>query len=123
MVCHKASYLKVQKIHHKTLQVIYQPDASYDDLLQLSNSVHLYQQHLRFLLTKTYKNMFMWSYCKYREVLYNLRGSPVLFISPARSTIYGTNSAHFRGSLIWNKLPDLVKSSTSYLNLKILSRK
>ena len=36
--CHKTTYLGMQKIHHKTLKVIYQSDASYDDLLQLSNS-------------------------------------------------------------------------------------
>ena len=46
MFCHKTTYLKMQKIHHKTLKVIYQSDASYDDLLQLSNSVSLHQRHL-----------------------------------------------------------------------------
>ena len=39
-----------------TLKVIYQSDASYGDLLQLSNSVSLHQQHLPFLLTEIYKN-------------------------------------------------------------------
>ena len=56
MFCHKATYLKMQKIHHKSLKVIYQCDTSYDDLLQLSNNVSLYQQHLRFLLTEIYKS-------------------------------------------------------------------
>ena len=52
MLCHKATYLKMQKILHKSLKVIYQSDASNDDLLQLSNSVSLHQRHLRFLLRK-----------------------------------------------------------------------
>ena len=56
MFCHKATYLKMQEIHHKSLKVIYQSDASYDDLLQLSNSVSLHQRHLRFLLTEIYKS-------------------------------------------------------------------
>ena len=55
----------------------------------------------------------MWSYFKYREVPNNLRRGPVLFSPPARSTIDGTNSVHFRGSLNWNKLPNLIKSSRS----------
>ena len=124
MFCHKATYLKMQKIHHKSLKVIYQSDASYDDLLQLSNSVSLHQRHLRFLLTEIYKStgtlnpQFMWSYFKYRKVPYNLRRGPVLFIPPARSTIYGTNSAHFLGSLIWNRLPNLVKSTRSISEFK-----
>ena len=48
----------MQKIDHKTLNVIYQSGTSYDDLLQLSNSVSmsLHQQHLRFLLTEIYKS-------------------------------------------------------------------
>ena len=37
----------------------------------------------------------------------------MLFIPPARSTICSTNSVHFRGSLILNKLPKLVTSNSS----------
>ena len=50
-----------------TLKVIYKSEASYDDLLQLSNSVSLLQWHLQFLLTEIYKStstlspQFMWS--------------------------------------------------------------
>ena len=90
----------MQKIHRKTLKVIYQSDFSYDDLLQLSNSLSLQQRHLRFLLTKTYKSTgtlnpeFIWSYFKYKEVPYNLRQGPVLFIPSTRFIIYGTISVH-----------------------------
>ena len=56
MFYHKTTYLKMQKIHHKTLKAIYQSDASYDDLLQSSKSVFLHQQRLRFLLTEIYKS-------------------------------------------------------------------
>ena len=99
MFYHKATYLKMQKIHHKSLKVIYQSDAYYHDLLQLSNSVSLHQRHLQFLLTEIYEStgslnpQFMWSYFRYRKVPYNLRRGPVLLIPPARSTIYGTNCA------------------------------
>ena len=129
MLCHKAPYLKMQKIHHKSLKVIYQSDFSYDDILQLSNSLSLHQRHLGFLLTEickstgTLNSQFMWSYFKYRKVPYNLRRDPLLFIPPARSTIYGTNSAHFLGSLIWNRLPNLVKSSRSISEFKNVIKK
>ena len=98
--------------------------ASYDDLPQLSNSVSLHQRHLWFLLTEIHKTtntlnpLFMWSYFKYREVPYNLRQGPVLFIPPAKSTIYGTNSVHFLASLSWKKLPNLVKSKRSISEVK-----
>ena len=78
----------MQKIHYKTLKVIYQSDASYDDLLQLSNSVSLHQRRSQFLLTEIYKSagtlnpQFMWSYFKYRKVPYNLRRGHVLSFHP-----------------------------------------
>ena len=60
----------------------------------------------------------MWSYFKHREVPHNLKRGPILFIPPARSTTYGTNSVHFLGSLYWNKLPNLVKSCRSISEFK-----
>ena len=89
----------------------------------------LHQRHLRFLLTEIYKStgplnpQFMWPYLKYREVPYNLRWGPVLFIPPARSTTYGINYVHFLGSLIWNKLPNLIKSGRSISELNIVIKK
>ena len=127
MFCHETTFLKMQKIH-KSLKVIYQSDASYD-LLQLSNSVSLHQRLLQFLLTEIYEStgtlnlQFMWSYFKYRKVPYDLRQGPVLFIPPTRSTIYGTNSAHFLGPLTWNRLSNLVKSSRSISEFKNIIKK
>ena len=43
-------------MYGKALKAIYQSGASYDELLQLSNSVSLHQGHLQFLLTKIYKS-------------------------------------------------------------------
>ena len=87
MFCHKITYLKMQKIYHKTLKNIYRSDTSYNHLLQLSNSVS--HPHLRFFM-EIYKNtgslnpQFIWSYFKYREVPYNLKQVPVLFILPEK---------------------------------------
>ena len=65
----------------------------------------------------------MWSYFKYREVPYNLKQVPVLFILPKRSKIYGTNYAHFCGSFIWTRLLNLVKSSKSISEFKNIFKK
>ena len=129
MFCHKTTHLKMQKNHHKTLKVIYQSDVSYDDLLQLSNSVSLHGRHLRFLLAEIYKSngilnpQFMWSYFKYREVPYKLRRGPVLFIPAARCTIYGNNTVNFLGSLIRNRLPNFAKSSSSIFEFQNVIKK
>ena len=43
MLCRKRLYLKMQKIHHKTLKVIYQSDKTYDELLELIETVSIQQ--------------------------------------------------------------------------------
>ena len=79
------------------------------------------QWHLRLLSTEI--SPLMWLYFKYREIPYDLRRDPALFTPPARSSIYSTNSVHFRGSLILNKLPNLIKSSRSISEFKNMIKK
>ena len=60
--------LKIEKIHHRTLKVIYQSEESYENLLLESSSVSIHQRHLRFLVTQIYDSTtqinpkFMWPY-------------------------------------------------------------
>ena len=60
----------------------------------------------------------MCSFFTHKEIPYNLRRGYVLPLPPARSTYYGTNSVHFRGSLIWDNLPGYIKSSRSVCEFK-----
>ena len=53
MFCIKTLYHKIEKIHHRTLKVIYQSEGSYENLLLESSSVSVHQRHLRFLITET----------------------------------------------------------------------
>ena len=57
--CRKTLYLKIEKIHHKTLRIIHQSNASYCDLLELNGSTSFHQRHLQFLLTEICKNTVM----------------------------------------------------------------
>ena len=41
MFCRKGVYLKIQKIHHKTLKVIYQSNNTYEELLELNETVNI----------------------------------------------------------------------------------
>ena len=54
MFCRKTLYSKIEKIHHKTLKVIYESNDTYDNLLLLSNTVSVQQRHLRFLMAEYY---------------------------------------------------------------------
>ena len=59
MFCRKGLYLKMQKIHHKTLKVIYQSNKTYEELLELSETASIHQQHLGFLVAELYKKYFL----------------------------------------------------------------
>ena len=57
MFCKKTYYLKIEKIHYKTLKVIYNCNDSYEELLNRSRSLSIHQRHLHFLLTEIYKSI------------------------------------------------------------------
>ena len=122
--CRKTLYSKIEKIHHKTLKVIYESNDTYDNLLLQGNTVSVHQRHLRFLVAEIYKSIsqlnpgFIWSYFTHKDMPYNLRKGPFLGLPKAHSFYYGTNAVHFRGSLIWNNLPAVVKSSDSLFEFK-----
>ena len=114
----------MQKVHHKTLRVVYQSDESYEILLNLDNSIFLHQRHLRILVAVIFKSLpktnpkFMWSYFSSKNLSYNLRKGPSLSLSSAKSTVCGTNSVHFKGTLIGIAFPILLNPVPHYLNLK-----
>ena len=106
LFCRKTFYSKIEKIHHRTLKVIYGIDDSYNNLLLRSNSVSIPQKHLRFLVTEIFKSIsqinpeFMWSFFKRKRLPHNLRKGPILNLPRLQSTYYGTNAVHFRGTLV-----------------------
>ena len=124
MFCRKTLYSETEKIHHKTLKVIYESSDTYDNLLLQSNTVSVHQRHLRFLMTEIYKSIsqlnpeFKWSYFTHKDMPYTLRKGPFLGLPKTHTFYYGTNAVHFRGSLIWNNLPAVVKSSDSLFEFK-----
>ena len=92
---------------------------------KLSRNVHKchalrrIRKYLHLEKSRVYLNSkFMCSFFTHKEIPYNLRKGQVLSLPPARSTYYGTNSVHFRGSLIWNNLPSYIKSSRSVCEFK-----
>ena len=52
MFCQKNIYFKMQKIHQKTLRVIYHSDEPYEILLDSHKNVSLHQRHLRILVNE-----------------------------------------------------------------------
>ena len=123
-VLQKKQYLKIQKIHHKALKVVYNSNKNYDELLRNNNEVSIHQSHLRALICEVFKSLnnlnpeFMWSYFVFKNITYNIRKGPLLRLPAAASTSYGINSVLFRACLFWNSLPQSTKYSESIVELK-----
>ena len=57
---------------------------------------------------------FMWELLPSRDLSYQLRtGSTKLIIPPIKTKSYGINSFIFRGSILWNSIPNSIKNSSS----------
>ena len=56
----------------------------------------------------------MWDFLIEKEAPYNLRTTNLLKLSPTRTIAHGMNSLAFRGSIIWNTLPDNLKNAISW---------
>ena len=80
-VLQKSVVFEIQKIYQKKLEVIYQSNKTYEELLELSETLSIHQRHLRFLVTEIYKSTsylnpkFMSSFFTHKEIPYNLRKS------------------------------------------------
>ena len=105
-----------ERLYLKMQNLIYQSNKTYEELLELNETVSIHQRHLLFLVTEVYESTsflnlkFMCSFFTHKEIPYNLRKGQVLSLPPARSTYYGTILVHFRRSQIWNNLPGYIKS-------------
>ena len=124
MFCRKKQYLKIQKIHHKALKVVYNSNKNYDELVRDNNEPSIHQRHLCALICEVFKSLnnlnpeFMWSYFVFKNITYSIRNGPLLRLPAAKSTSYDVNAVLLRACLLWNSLPQSVKFSESILGLK-----
>ena len=124
MFCRKQDYLEVEKIHYKALNIVYNSNECYEELLIQNNEVSIHQKQLRTLTTEIHKSLtdvnpdFMKNYFSIKEIPYSLINGSALKIPSARSTYYGINSIHFRACVLWNKLPNSLKESQSLPEFK-----
>ena len=109
---------KICKIHHRTLQVVYDDfNKSYDELLELNNELAIHQRHLRYLVIEVFKSImhlnqqFMRSYFEEKTMSYDLRDGSKLVLPKTKSSHFSINSLRFRGNLLWNNLPMSIKTT------------
>ena len=99
-------------------------NSTYEELLASHNGISIHKKHLKHVAIEVYKSLanlnpeFMLPFFKNKSIPYNLRNGDICILPPAQSSHYGINSVQFRGSLLWNNLPILVKKSVSVKEFK-----
>ena len=120
MFCFKESNNKINNIQERTLKILHgKNDLTFDELLTKYKLVKNHVKNLRSLMIEIYKAQkkispkFMWDLISHKDTLHDLRSSNLIVIPPINSKTHGSRSFTFRGSVLWNTLPDKVKNTSS----------
>ena len=112
-------------VHKRALRILHNDyNSSFEELLERSKEIPIHVKNLQFLLIEVYKSlncqnpMFMWDMFKRRETTYDLRVKDLLQLPSTNTTSYGINSILFRGSILWNSIPDVVKNNQNIASFK-----
>ena len=94
MFFRRTDYTKIEKIHFKAIKIVIKSDASYEELLLLSNKAQIHQR-----LTETYlqkhllltETLIKTRLSCHRILDLNMQNEPILSLSSPCSACYGTN--------------------------------
>ena len=122
----KSSSKAINDIHKRALRIVYgTSNGTLHDLLKTNNLVRIHELHLRQLLCEIFKIMNMLNppvtrdLFKVKDVTYTLRINNLVIVPKVKTTSFGTNTFRFRGSLLWNSLPDNLKLAESVNQFKV----
>ena len=125
MFCGKTANEEINRIHKRALRRLYNDfNSNFEELLARSGEKTVHLQNLEKLLLEVFKSLhqinpaFMWELFERKEVNYNLRNKDLLRIPKFQTITYGANSISYRGSYLWNSMPDVVKSCERVLSFK-----
>ena len=120
LFCGKTANENMDRVHKRALRVLLDDhESTFDVLLAKNNETTIHIQSLRVLVIEIYKTLnctnpsFVQEYFVRKDTKYDLRTKDLLQIPAAKSIIFGIDSITFQGSLLWNSMPDLIKSASS----------
>ena len=125
MFCGETANEEINRIHKRALRRLYNDfNSNFEEVLARSGEKTVHLQNLEKLLLEVFKSLhqinpaFMWELFERKEVNYNLRNKDLLRIPKFQTITYGANSISYRGSYLWNSMPDVVKSCERVLSFK-----
>ena len=123
MFCNRKCSELINRTHKRALRaLLFDFNLTFDELLKKTG-------HLQFLLIEVFKSLnkenpkFMWDIFQIKTSKYNLRAVNTLKLETPKTNKYGLNSIVFRGSLLWNYIPNELKKSLSLSEFKSKVRK
>ena len=129
MFCNKSSHDAMDRVYKRALRVVYGTvNGNLGDLLQ-NNLPSIHERHLRSLLCEIYQSLnglntpISQGLFEKKEQPYSLRVRNIVTIPKTKTTRYGTESFAFRGSLLWNAMPDDIKNVDSIQLFKTALKK
>ena len=119
---------RINKIHERTLRLVYQnKNLSFSELLELDSAVTIHERNLQVLVTEIFKvknNLspeIMKQVSDFQEPYYNLRSETSQFRREnIKTTHYGIQSVKFLGPKIWAMVPQNIKNCKSLQEFKKL---
>ena len=120
MYCSKTANNPINKIHKPSLRVIYEmEDANFEDLLIKDSSWTIHENNIHTLLIEIYKSLnhisppIMQEFFDLKVTPYSLRNNNILRLPKTNTSRYGTEALCFKGSIIWNTVPNRYKNLNS----------
>ena len=117
MFCNKTSNNETNKIHKRTLRLVYEMEgANFEDLLLKDNSWNVHESNIHTLLIEIYKSInnlsppIMKDFFDLKNTRYDLRIKQLLKLPEISTSTYGTQALRFKGSLIWSTVPNKIKN-------------
>ena len=121
--CNKKSQNKIERIQERCLKVLSNDYTSnYEELLENSKSVPMKIKRLRTIIIEIFKTLNNQNANFMKEIFHH---SPNLthrkhniYVHPQHTTRFGTKSLRALGAHLWNLLPENIKSTESFIELK-----
>ena len=125
MFCGKKLNHKINEIHKRTLRCVYKDyHLSFEELIKRYNEYSIHTKNLQSLMLFFYRILHRKSpdICvgsfRQKHINYSFRSKSILSLPMSNSHTFGINSIIFKGSLLWNNLPNSYKDSSSDLIFK-----
>ena len=125
MFCGKAANKELTRSHRRALQILQNNYSSpFEEFLRKSNECTIHIKNLKKLMLEIYTSLksekpsFMWNMLHEKSIQYNLRSKNLLMLPQTNAIKYESDRIIFEGSIVWNYLPNEIKSRISVCSFK-----